>query len=828
MSAPSDPDARPSKRARLSPSTEPSSATATQATTPAASQAPAASSAPTPTTADDDLERESRAGITEYVSPNNRGFSGVLKKRYVDFLVNEIGKDGVVVHLKDTSVKHKEKAAGIGAENGKNAGQAKSGNFGDAKPKDTQQEKFTLKFEDEGDAVETAAKPEQKKPAPSFKLIEEPEPDAEMKDADVKPAETAAAKEEAKEGGEDQISTEDLATLHSIFGQQATSELLKLVRQIRKRVDMKAKNFNAVIAPPIADKDTRTQAHQCLRRIFPNMLESSMEPDQSIRIKALPPQERGSGNRRGQNGRGGRDGADPDPQRQRGTLAWEERGGEYLHFTMYKENKDTMEVIGFLGSKLKTGTKPFSFAGTKDRRACTVQRVCIKRQTAEKMSGLNKVLFNAALGDFEYKRRDLNLGDLLGNEFVITLRDAHFEGEEGLDHAQRVQLANEIVAKSINDFSENGFINYYGLQRFGSFSASTDRVGLRMLQGDFKGAVDDLLAYTDIALEAADKNEDNVLVSKDDKLRAKGLHIWRTTGKGQAALDKIPKKFSAERNIIQHLSSKNSRSGLYDRKNDYQGALGCVPRALRLMYVHAYQSLVWNMAAGHRWSMYGDKVVVGDLVLVNEHKDKVAGPEAIKREGVDENGEMVINPVGEDSAIKDEEMFERARPLTEEEARSGQYSISDVVLPQPGFDVEYPKNATGAFYQTFMASERGGGLDPYNMRRPWKEVSLSGGYRKFLSKPLKPMEYEIKEYERDDEPLVETDLQRLEKEKGCKVNGDADRPPMAPTEGQEGKKIAVVLKMQLASSQYATIALRELMKAGGVKAFKPEYFSGAR
>jgi len=42
----------------------------------------------------------------------------------------------------------------------------------------------------------------------------------------------------------------------------------------------------------------------------------------------------------------------------------------------------------------------------------------------------------------------------------------------------------------------------------------------------------------------------------------------------------------------------------------------------------------------------------------------------------------------------------------------------------------------------------------------------------------------------------------------------------------EEEKIAVVIKLQLASSQYATMALRELMKAGGVKAFKPEFMGG--
>jgi tRNA pseudouridine13 synthase len=558
-----------------------------------------------------------------------------------------------------------------------------------------------------------------------------------------------------------------------------------------------------------------------------------MEADQSIRIKATPPAER-KGKKQGRGGQ-----RDADPSRKKGQSAWEEHGGEYLHFTLYKENKDTMEIVGFLGSKLNSGAKAFGFAGTKDRRACTSQRLCVKRQTAERMHNFNKILYNAAIGDWKYETYDLRLGDLMGNEFTITLRDCHFQGEEGMGIAQRHIHAAQVVSKAITDFSEKGFINYYGLQRFGSFAASTDAIGRKMLQDDLKGAVDDILAYGETALAAAENNlptGSTILVSHDDQNRAKALHVWKTQGKGPTALDLLPRKFTAERNIIQHLSSRNSRNGQYDRKADWQGALMTIPRNLRLMYVHAYQSLVWNVVAGHRWTTHGDQVIEGDLVLVHEHRDKeVAAKPRAAPSTTDAAGEFIINPTGSENANAGAQDFERARALTAEEVRSGLYTIWDVVLPQPGYDVEYPKNEIGEFYKSFMASEEGGGLDPHNMRRGWREVSLSGGYRKFLARPLGEVGFEVHEYTRVDEQFVETDLQRLKKasgevdgkEKETVTDGDADVDMEDGEEKEvEEKKLAIVLRLQLASSQYATMALRELMKAGGVKAYKPEFMGG--
>jgi tRNA pseudouridine13 synthase len=238
------------------------------------------------------------------------------------------------------------------------------------------------------------------------------------------------------------------------------------------------------------------------------------------------------------------------------------------------------------------------------------------------------------------------------------------------------------------------------------------------------------------------------------------------------------------------------------------------------MYVHAYQSYVWNFAVSERWRLYGDKVVPGDMILVNEAK----GVDTIGADQVDADGEVVLLPDAGDSAPSLEDAFVRARPLTSEEAASGQYSIFDIVLPLPGFDVVYPPNELTAFYERFMASEQGGKLDPHDMRRKWKDISLSGGYRKILSRPGPDYSLEVKTYTDDNEQFVSTDRERL---------GDGSNAPQPETERQPAsnaaesstnasEKLAVVVKFQLGASQYATMALRELMK-GGATAYKPDF-----
>ena len=64
--------------------------------------------------------------------------------------------------------------------------------------------------------------------------------------------------------------------------------------------------------------------------------------------------------------------------------------------------------------------------------------------------------------------------------------------------------------------------------------------------------------------------------------------------------------------------------------------------------------------------------------------------------------------------------------LTDDDITSGRYTIYDVVLPLPGYDVTYPEHAAKDWYGCCLTQD---GLDIDKLRRPVKDYSLSGAYR---------------------------------------------------------------------------------------------------
>lgn len=205
---------------------------------------------------DGQLQKELKAGITAYVSPDIPGFSGVLKQRYTDFLVNEILLNGRVLHFDGD---HLPKSDG-GQENNSGVAESKSGDEkqgalnGTAETqikgekKATSNDVATVQSNkaEQGPGRGTATAADQK----NKEVVNMPEEKL-----------TAAAVQEAEgrittyvnEQGEEvsfqvisyfraldniklmyQVTTDDVATLESLFGKDTTMDIMRLHSKVLK------------------------------------------------------------------------------------------------------------------------------------------------------------------------------------------------------------------------------------------------------------------------------------------------------------------------------------------------------------------------------------------------------------------------------------------------------------------------------------------------------------------------------------------------------------------------------------------------------------------
>lgn len=157
-----------------------------------------------------------------------------------------------------------------------------------------------------------------------------------------------------------------------------------------------------------------------------------------------------------------------------------------------------------------------------------------------------------------------------------------------------------------------------------------------------------------------------------------------------------------------------------------------IPKNLRLMYVHSWQSYIWNRLVSERIKLFGASAPVeGDLVYAEE----VADDEPI---AAGEDGDEVANEapsVNANAATPAEaaaanpqlahfiatSSVPKVHALTAQDIESGKYTIQDVVLPMPGFAVQYPAGQLGEVYRRVIRED---GINPDDMWRKQKEYSL--------------------------------------------------------------------------------------------------------
>ena len=302
---------------------------------------------------------------------------------------------------------------------------------------------------------------------------------------------------------------------------------------------------------------------------------------------------------------------------------------------------------------------------------------------------------------------------------------------------------------------------------------------------------------------------------------------------------KIAKWMNPEFDIINVLRSKlDEKSGRkVGNVQSPSNALDALPRTMKMLYVHAYQSYIWNCMVTIRLQKKGGlKLMVGDLVLApKEEEDKTEK----KKVAVDQDGDVAMNDSKTDSSsasstsssssssgsnsranrhdlkskadaiIKKERNRDlpKVHVITQQDIDSSTYTVYDVVMPLPGSASTYPDNMLEQYhvllkeddtYEIFFGEKAIADAKKAKATGTFTPYHLEGGYRHILKQVGDPNASVVKYY-LDDQQIQATDRDKV----------DASFTPYVAIDGAPTTN-AIQIHFNLPSSSYATMCLRQL------------------
>ena len=230
------------------------------------------------------------------------------------------------------------------------------------------------------------------------------------------------------------------------------------------------------------------------------------------------------------------------------SIGWSEEKNPHAVYLMEKEEVDTFDAVRKIAHKLRLPQAEIGFAGLKDKHAHSLQYISLPAHCNIETMKMQGVIIKRV----GYRPNKIQIGDLEGNKFTITIRDLNYQEATRLPDI-------------LDNISDIGVPNYYDSQRFGSVIDNVFIAKL-LIQQNPGAAVKQFLTAFQKSEPIQIKEEKRLIASHWNNLTSLRLTDPVLSG------------------IIQE----------YTSSKDWAKAYQHIPAHLREMHANAYQSYLWN------------------------------------------------------------------------------------------------------------------------------------------------------------------------------------------------------------------------------------------
>jgi len=259
---------------------------------------------------------------------------------------------------------------------------------------------------------------------------------------------------------------------------------------------------------------------------------------------------------------------------------------KYTTFNLVKVNMDTFAALRKIGGALKISANRFHYSGLKDRCAISVQKVSIKGNFVESLKKLR--LHDIFIRSISSTKNPVKLGGNKGNHFTVVIRD--IENKSNL---------KDLIDHLFVTLKQQGFLNLFGIQRFGKYRPNSHNVGRYLLEGNYKKAFNEFVSIV-YSTESAHLQQIRGSIKNEEDF--------------ENAYNIFPISLYYERAMIKHM---------LDHPGDYKGSFEVIQRDLKTLFMSAFQSYLFNKMISIRikkgFSLL--KPIKGDVISILDEEN---------------------------------------------------------------------------------------------------------------------------------------------------------------------------------------------------------------